>query len=76
MESAGPFFKERLNLSDFHIFVADNDTRKLAGFTQLYPLFSSLKMKKLWLLKDLFVNPNFRQKGISIGLIKEQKGCL
>jgi GNAT superfamily N-acetyltransferase len=33
-------------------------------------------MKKLWLLKDLFVNPNFRQKGISIGLIKRAKGLL
>jgi len=30
-------------------------------------------MGKLWLLNDLFVNPSFRGKGVSIGLIEKAK---
>lgn len=30
-------------------------------------------MKKLWLLNDLFVNPEFRGLGISVALIDEAK---
>ena len=53
--------------------MAENDEQKLAGFVQLYPLFSSTRMKKLWLLNDLFVNSKFRKKGVSIGLIEKAK---
>ena len=63
-------------------FVAENSDRMLVGFVQLYPLFSSTRMKKLWLLNDLFVNPEFRSKGVSVNLIdkskqlvKETKAC-
>ena len=45
----------------------------LVGFVQLYPLFSSTRMKKLWLLNDLFVVENFRGKGISKQLIEKCK---
>jgi predicted N-acetyltransferase YhbS len=51
------------------IFVAENQIQELVGFVQLYPLFSSTKMKKLWLLNDLYVAENQRGKGISIALI-------
>ena len=43
------------------------------GFVQLYPIFSSTRMKRLWLLNDLFVQPEYRGKGISIALINEAK---
>ena len=39
----------------------------------MYPLFSSTRMKKFWLLNDLFVNSNHRGKGVSIGLIEKAK---
>ncbi len=45
----------------------------MVGFVQLYPLFSSTRMEKLWLLNDLFVIPNFRGKGISVELINQAK---
>ena len=63
------FLKERLLNSDAEIFVCQNTDKELLGFVQLYPIFSSTRMKKLWLLNDLFVNPNYRGRGISIQLI-------
>jgi len=45
----------------------------LTGFTQLYPLFSSTRMKRYWLLNDLFVNENHRGKGHSKALIEKAK---
>jgi len=73
LEVAKEFIRERLEKEDSEIFVAENTETQLMGFTQLYPLFSSTKMKRLWLLNDLFVNPDFRGKGISIQLINKAK---
>lgn len=41
-----------------------------AGFTQLYPTYSSIRLARLWLLNDLFVVPEERGKGFSIALIE------
>jgi len=40
---------------------------------QLYPIFSSTRMKKLWLLNDLYVETHFRGLGISVALIDAAK---
>jgi ribosomal protein S18 acetylase RimI-like enzyme len=66
---ATTFLTERLEKQESVIFVAENQIQELVGFVQLYPLFSSTKMKKLWLLNDLYVAENQRGKGISIALI-------
>jgi len=71
--NAKMFLEERILKNDSEIFVAENAEQKLIGFVQLYPLFSSTRMKKLWLLNDLFVNPEYRSKGVSIGLINRAK---
>lgn len=71
--SAEKFLSERIERSDSFIFVAEASDGKLVGFVQLYPLFSSTRMKKLWLLNDLFVEPSFRGRGISILLIDRAK---
>lgn len=39
------------------------------GFTQLYPLFCSLEMKRIWLLYDLYVDESARQHGVAQQLI-------
>ena len=72
-QSAKTFLEDRISNKDSEIFVAQNTTNKLVGFVQLYPLFSSTRMKKFWLLNDLFVHPEFRGNGISIGLIQKAK---
>lgn len=73
LTGAEDFLAERLERQDSEIFVAETDERALAGFVQLYPLFSSTRMKKLWLLNDLFVHPDFRGRGISVQLIERAK---
>ncbi|KQT20519.1 acetyltransferase [Chryseobacterium sp. Leaf404] len=64
------FLKERIENKDSEIFVVENEDR-LVGFVQLYPLFSSTRMKRYWLLNDLFVNENYRGKGFSKQLIEK-----
>ena len=70
--AAEKFLKERLTNKDSEIFVAEYEG-KLVGFVQLYPLFSSTRMKRYWLLNDLYVNENYRGKGFSKELIEESK---
>lgn len=70
--AAESFLKDRIENSDSEIFVAENDG-VLVGFVQLYPLFSSTRMKRYWLLNDLYVNENYRGKGFSKELIEEAK---
>jgi len=72
LDAAEAFLKERLLNSDSIIFVAQQENT-LAGFTQLYPLFSSTRMKRIWLLNDLYVLPEFRGNGISHQLINAAK---
>ena len=76
LEGAKTFLKERISNKDSEIFVAETTENKLVGFVQLYPLFSSTRMKKFWLLNDLFVHPESRGKGVSIGLIEKAKAMV
>ena len=73
LEGSKTFLNERISNKDSEIFVAENPVNKLLGFTQLYPLFSSTRMKKYWLLNDLFVHPDARGNGISVELIQKAK---
>jgi len=70
--AAESFLKDRIENKDSEIFVAESEG-DLVGFVQLYPLFSSTRMKRYWLLNDLFVNENYRGKGFSKELIEEAK---
>ncbi len=64
LKSAKKFLDERLQNHDSVIFVA-NDQGDLVGFTQLYPSFSSVSMKRVWILNDLFVREEHRNKGVA-----------
>ncbi|MEZ5054281.1 MAG: GNAT family N-acetyltransferase [Chitinophagales bacterium] len=76
-KSAVRFLTERIERNESEIFVAETETTQIVGFVQLYPLYSSTRMQRLWLLNDLFVLPEFRSKGISIALIEKSKAlCL
>lgn len=69
LEAAGQFLEERLLNGESVIFIAYVEGVG-AGFTQLYPLFSSVSMERLWLLNDLYVDKKFRRMGIGEGLLK------
>jgi GNAT superfamily N-acetyltransferase len=73
VEGAELFLKERMYNNESQIFVAESEEKVLTGFVQLYPIFSSTRMKKNWLLNDLFVLAEYRSKGISIQLIDKAK---
>jgi GNAT superfamily N-acetyltransferase len=49
------------------------DNEDAIGFTQLYPIFSSVSVKKAWLLNDLFVNASARGKGAGTLLLDAAK---
>ncbi len=67
------FLQERIGREESVIFVADAGTDGLVGFVQLYPLFSSTRLQRLWLLNDLYVQPEQRGRGISVQLIDRCK---
>ena len=71
-EKAKLFLYERLLKNESEIFISFRGTI-MTGFIQLYPLFSSIRMKNLWVLNDLYVHEKFRGQGFSIALIDRAK---
>ena len=72
LEVAEEFLRSRIEKKDSKIFVCDFNN-ELSGFVQLYPLFSSTRVSKYWLLNDLYVDVNKRGKGYSRLLIERSK---
>lgn len=68
--AARAFLAERLTTGDSVLFKARLPNGDVAGFTQLYPLFSSVGMSRVWLLNDLFVLPDARRTGIAEALLR------
>src|SRR4249919_331542 len=60
---AKAFLRERLERNESTILLAMRDGQA-AGFTQLYPMFSSVRTAGLWILNDLFVAENARRSGV------------
>ena len=54
---------DRLTNNQSVVFMVYDGSRA-AGFTQLYPLLSSVNMAAVWLLNDLFVDPVYSGKKI------------
>jgi len=69
---ATQFLTARIRKKDSTIYVAVHN-KQLVGFTQLYPLFSSVHMGRLFLLNDVFVLPEFRGKTVGRQLIDHCK---
>jgi GNAT superfamily N-acetyltransferase len=65
---AESFLRERLEKSESVVLLA-RDGETAVGFAQLYPLFSSTRMVRLWLLNDLYVVPAARRGGVARRLL-------
>ena len=63
------FLVERLQRGDAQLFIARDEQGMAQGFTQLYPLQSSLALAPAWLLSDLFVLPSARRQGVGEALM-------
>jgi GNAT superfamily N-acetyltransferase len=64
INAAENFLRDRMVHRESVIYVAE-EAGELVGFAQLYPLFSSTRLKRSWLLNDLFVAEPHRRKGVS-----------
>jgi GNAT superfamily N-acetyltransferase len=72
IEGAKKFLRERIEKEESVIFVAEEE-KELLGFTQLFPLYSSVGMIRTWLLNDLYVAANARKRGIASRLLQKAK---
>ncbi len=71
LAAARGFLAERFAAADSVIFVASlPGVPGLAGFTQLYPFFSSVRMRRVWILNDLFVAEEARRRGVAQALME------
>ena len=64
------FLTERLRLNESVILLAELEEGVAAGFTQLYPAFTSVGIRRLWLLNDMYVAPEARRRGVSTALLE------
>ena len=67
---AQDFLHDRLRKRDSVILLALDEASVPLGFTQLYPSFSSVRMRPLWILNDLFVAPEARGRGVGRRLME------
>jgi GNAT superfamily N-acetyltransferase len=74
LEGAQDFLTQRFHEGNSIIFLAmlaeGEDDQKPCGFAQLYPTFSSVSMKRLWILNDLFVVPDVQRRGVGRMLLE------
>ena len=69
LDGAKAFLEARLQRHESIIFLAKLDSQP-AGFTQLYPLFSSVNMSRIWILNDLYVIESARKRGVAAALLE------
>lgn len=72
LERARKFIQERFERQDSVIFLATKNEQGI-GFTQMFPSLSSVSMKRVWILNDLFVIPEARNQGVAKALMNAAK---
>ena len=73
LQGGREFLGERIRVNDSYIFIARNNDGLAAGFSQLYPSFSSQSMQRMWILNDLYVEESFRRHGVARALLSKSK---
>lgn len=73
-DSSRKFLETRLKRDESVIYLAlaDEDD-KLLGFCQLYPSYSSLSLKRVWILNDIFVAEDARRQLVADRLLQTAK---
>ena len=67
---AEAFLRDRLTNDDSVIFLAsDSASGTGLGFVQLYPSFSSVAARRIWILNDMFVAATARRRGVGRALL-------
>lgn len=73
-ETSRSFLEKRLARKESVIYLALADKDEvLLGFCQLYPSFSSLTLKRVWILNDIYVCEEARRQLVADGLMQHAK---
>lgn len=73
-DSSRAFLEKRLRRKESVIYLAlSDDDNKLMGFCQLYPSFSSLSLKRVWILNDIYVAEDARRQLVADNLMRTAK---
>ncbi|SEA21946.1 GNAT family N-acetyltransferase [Paenibacillus sp. 276b] len=86
LKGASEYIKERMERNESVILVAESELEtekeeecsltnkplagEFGGFIQLYPSFSSVSMRPIWVLNDLYVHADHRKRGIARKLLE------
>lgn len=74
LEASTKFLRARIEKNQAVIFAAvDQDSDDIMGFTLLYPIYSSLKVKSTWTLNDMYITEKYRKFGVATRLLEEVK---
>ena len=74
-EASRDFLEKRLSRDESVIYLAlakDDEARAL-GFCQLYPSFSSLSLKRVWILNDIYVAEESRRQLVADQLMRQAR---
>ena len=66
---ARDWLRSRLRVGESVVLVAKRGADAV-GFVQLYPMFSSVRTARTWMLNDLFVDPAARRGGVARALLE------
>ena len=74
-DSSRDFLEKRLTRDESVIYLAMpiDDDRKVLGFCQLYPSYSSLSLKRVWILNDIYVAEDARRQLVADHLMRAAK---
>jgi ribosomal protein S18 acetylase RimI-like enzyme len=76
LRAARDFLSRRLKNEESLLFLAFSEGGRHAkpvGLVHLYPTFSSLTLRRQWILSDLFVIPEARRKGVGEALMNRAR---
>jgi ribosomal protein S18 acetylase RimI-like enzyme len=65
---ARQWLRERLRFGESVVLVAKRGGAAV-GFVQLYPMFSSVRTSRTWILNDLYVDAGARRRGVARALL-------
>jgi ribosomal protein S18 acetylase RimI-like enzyme len=65
---ARDWLRTRMRVGESVVLLAEGD-RGIVGFTQLYPMFSSVRTARTWILNDLYVAEAARRSGVARALL-------
>ncbi len=69
LERAREWLRSRLRFGESVVFVAMRG-QAMVGFTQLYPMYSSVHTARTWILNDLYVDATVRHSGAGRALLQ------